>query len=737
MQNKQLPKKLNNLRKPAMKKLLIITYILFLQLPILGQQKLDGNFFNSPFEGEMVKGLEIYEDENGASTIEFIHQNVDHLNWVKNSSIQPQRNKVYWLKTQLVGSPTFNGEQIFHVAPTLGSEMRSYDYLDVYFSDSEGDYLHQRTGDKIAQKNRPINFWATLFKVDIQISDTVDLFIRMEGADPYFLMSTIQLWKIDHSTLFPRQVNEAWKEGLFYGILSIQCLFFLILFFIEKEWTHLYFSFFAFGLILTIGFVGFNYSRFEPFSSLRGFRIPFFFYGLVICQFGILKFAETYFNYSKTSIFSKYFIPLFLVISILITTGAALPVDIIPIREYFILPAFVVAILSVILLSFLVYLAPAQKNAAKKWFLIAFSPLLLLTVFLCIVIVGNMAGNFFSSDITSVHNIYDLLKLGIVAMLTLLALSIGYRTNLLKAEKASALQKNLADQKRINKAISRFVPNEFLSALGKSSITEVALGDSIEKEVTVFFSDIRNFTSLSEQMTPKENFQFVNAFNNRMGPIIQRNNGFINQYLGDGIMAIFPDSPADTLRAAIEMQQALHNYNQQRIQQGKNSIKVGMGMHTGSLIMGITGDNHRLDATTISDSVNSASRIENLTKHYRSSILLSEVSLKKLDHPEEFHFRYLGQVQVKGKQKLLKIHECFDGDSANIFELKLATLAEFNAGIQNYFKQSFSQAVFDFEKVLQRNPEDKTATLFLHKAKQLKKMGVVENWTGVEMMEKK
>ena len=177
-----------------------------------------------------------------------------------------------------------------------------------------------------------------------------------------------------------------------------------------------------------------------------------------------------------------------------------------------------------------------------------------------------------------------------------------------------------------------------------------------------------------------------------MGPVIQNNNGFINQYLGDGIMAIFPNSSTDSLRAAIQMQQVLRRYNQERTAAGQSRIEVGMGMHTGSLIMGITGDADRLDAATISDSVNSAARIENLTKHYGASILLSETCLDKLDNQSAFNVRYLGEVQVKGKQEAIKIYECFDGDLPTMVDLKLATLAEFESGVQHYFSQTFDSA---------------------------------------------
>lgn len=156
---------------------------------------------------------------------------------------------------------------------------------------------------------------------------------------------------------------------------------------------------------------------------------------------------------------------------------------------------------------------------------------------------------------------------------------------------------------QINRVTNRFVPTAFLKALGKSTLTEIRLGDQTEENVTVFFSDIRSYTTLAETMTPKENFRFVNAYAGRMGPIIQQNNGFVNQYLGDGIMAIFQQNPLDGLSAAIEMQAKIRSYNEERKKQGRQPLRVGMGLHTGSLIMGIIGDEDRTDAATISDTV--------------------------------------------------------------------------------------------------------------------------------------
>ncbi len=160
-------------------------------------------------------------------------------------------------------------------------------------------------------------------------------------------------------------------------------------------------------------------------------------------------------------------------------------------------------------------------------------------------------------------------------------------------------------------------------------------------------------------------------------------------------------------------------------------------MHTGPLIMGITGDKDRLDATTISDTVNTASRIESLTKHYKASILLSEITLQQIQHPENFHLRYLGKVQVKGKQASIGIHECFDSDDEEQIHKKEKLLSVFNEGMHHYLNKSFAEAVKSFESVTAINPEDRTAHFFLNNSIHFLQKGVPENWSGViEMMNK-
>ena len=328
---------------------------------------------------------------------------------------------------------------------------------------------------------------------------------------------------------------------------------------------------------------------------------------------------------------------------------------------------------------------------------------------------------------------------GDLKLLTTLALqssaaiesALLYEKNILEArEREEAMR-------RIYEVAGKFVPYEFIASLGHKVITDIKLGDQVEKIVTVLFSDIRDYTTLSERMTPEENFRFVSSFNKLMGPIIGKNNGFVNQYLGDSIMAIFPGNAADALNAAVDMRMALEELNEERKAADQPPIQIGLGMHTGPLIMGIIGDHQRMDAATIADTVNTASRIESLTKYYKAEIIISDASLQQIAEPDMFKLRHLGLVQLKGKHEATRIHECFSGNTKEEMEYKLATLSLFNQGMHYYINRSFDKARDLFQEVIGICPSDRTAVFFYNKTEQLVSNVAKENWIGVvEMSEK-
>jgi two-component system sensor histidine kinase ChiS len=293
------------------------------------------------------------------------------------------------------------------------------------------------------------------------------------------------------------------------------------------------------------------------------------------------------------------------------------------------------------------------------------------------------------------------------------------------------IESNKSELERIAAASARFVPREFLKFLKRESIVDARLGDAVQAEMTIMFADIRSFTSLSESMSPQENFEFLNSYLSRVGPVIRQYNGFIDKYIGDGIMALFPDCAEDAIQAAIEMQQQVKIYNKHRANSGYKPISIGIGLHTGTLMLGTIGEAERMETTVISDAVNLASRVEGLTKLYGVGIVASVQTLCRIDDPQHYKCRFLDRVQVKGKQTPVAVFEIYDGDSDIMIELKAQTQSYFEQGIFFHYQQQFAQAKQMFLRVLQVNKQDKAAIFYVERCDTLMKNGVILTVEGI------
>ncbi|NEO88362.1 MAG: adenylate/guanylate cyclase domain-containing protein [Spirulina sp. SIO3F2] len=273
--------------------------------------------------------------------------------------------------------------------------------------------------------------------------------------------------------------------------------------------------------------------------------------------------------------------------------------------------------------------------------------------------------------------------------------------------------------KAYNKASDRFIPHEFLTLLGKKSIIDVGLGDQVHQEMTVLFSDIRAFTSLSETMTPERNFNFLNAYLECVSPVIREHNGFIDKYIGDAIMALFPHSAEDAIQAAIAMQKQLAAFNQRIIHQGYPSINIGIGLHQGAVMLGTIGESQRMETTVIADAVNLASRLEDSTKQYGAALIVSQNTLENLPNSEQFEHRFLGKIYVKGKKEPIRICEVYSADPDTLRAFKTQTRDRFEAAIGQYDRGDRAGAQVIFEQLWHENPEDKVTRLCLLRCKAL------------------
>ena len=284
---------------------------------------------------------------------------------------------------------------------------------------------------------------------------------------------------------------------------------------------------------------------------------------------------------------------------------------------------------------------------------------------------------------------------------------------------------------KITNAYGRFVPHEYVKLLSKESIINVKLGDRVSKEMAIFFSDIRSFTTLSEQMTSQETFAYVNGYLQQVCPEIRDRHGLIIKFMGDGIMAVFPDGADDAVETAIAQLKKLQEYNQTLKAEDFPPIKIGIGIHWGHMMVGIVGEKGRMSGDALSDNVNLTARLEGLTKFYGVSLLISESAFNCLKNPKKYQIRFLDRVSVKGRDEPINVYEVLDGEVDSVRELKLKTQGNFALGLECYRLGGLVAAKDYFEKVLAVNSSDKTAQLYLERIDKLTVTGVPKNWDGV------
>lgn len=284
----------------------------------------------------------------------------------------------------------------------------------------------------------------------------------------------------------------------------------------------------------------------------------------------------------------------------------------------------------------------------------------------------------------------------------------------------------MRDIRKLISSYDRFVPHKLLDLLNKKDITEIKLGDQVEQMLTILFTDIRGFTTLSEELTPQENFNFINSYLSQMEPIISVNDGIIDKYIGDAIMAIFPESPDSALACSLQMLKQLQHYNEGRERAGYQQIDIGIGLNTGLAMIGTVGGYNRMDGTVISDSVNLCARIESLTKVYGLKLMIGESTYHSLSDGYKKYARFIDRVLVKGKYKPQSIYEVFAGDTEPVKKAKLQTKGKFEEALAHFHYKNIETAQTLLTACLATNQEDMPARIYLKRCENYLKNGIYE-----------
>ncbi|MGF1459368.1 MAG: cache domain-containing protein [Leptolyngbyaceae cyanobacterium] len=294
------------------------------------------------------------------------------------------------------------------------------------------------------------------------------------------------------------------------------------------------------------------------------------------------------------------------------------------------------------------------------------------------------------------------------------------------------IQQSFVQLEKQSQSFARFFPPEYLRFLNKQSVQDVRLGDHLTAEMTVMFSDIRGFTNMAEKLSTRRTFKFINAYLQRISPLVRTHEGFVVKNKGDGMMAVFPFSVENAIDSAIAQFKEVREHNQQIKPNSRHhfEIEIGIGLHTGNVMAGMIGEPDRIQPDAISDTVNLAARLEGLSKVYGASLIISETVEKQIQDPDRYQLRFLDRAIVKGSSQSVAIYEVLDAEAESQQRKKLQTLSAFQLGIKAYSNLDLDTAQKHFTAVLTQHPNDKTAQLYEQRIHQMMEEGIPDDWDG-------
>ncbi len=294
------------------------------------------------------------------------------------------------------------------------------------------------------------------------------------------------------------------------------------------------------------------------------------------------------------------------------------------------------------------------------------------------------------------------------------------------------VMEDISNEKRLKSTMYRYMTQEVAEQLLASG--EIGLGGK-RKEVSVLFSDIRSYTTLSEGMTAEEVVEMLNEYFERMVDAVFKYKGTLDKYIGDAIMAVFGSPlPLDdhqwcAVQTAVEMRHRLAQFNREREAAGKRQISIGIGIHSDEVVSGNIGSTKRMELTSIGDGVNLGSRLEGTSKMYGTDIVISEKTYQPC--ADRIWVRELDFITVKGKSEPVKIYELVGLRSETIDDNKMKIVEFYQNGRQFYLNRRFGQALAEFSKVQEIDPHNKAALLHIERCNHFLENPPADDWDGV------
>ncbi len=649
------------------------------------------------------KHLEFLQDPEGQYSFESVRSKAFASLWKKsewdipNFGINPE---VHWFRFTLQRSDTTQEDYYLEVG---NSELFLIEFYQVQ---PNGSWTLKPQGRKFPFAQREIAAPKFAYRLDLPLDHPKTFYLRVESYVPLYLPLYVS-----KSTAFWGEIRkEQLLLGIYVGLLLTAALHnFFIWLSIRGRSYLLYVIYVCFLTLFMMSQSGVAYEYLWPdFPLLAQRDTPFF--GGVSLVFGLL-FARRFLLTHKYAPRMDRVLSIFNWITLL-ALGSILVF-----AQDNILP-FIIMIGGVLILS-TAGIVWKQGYRPARYFFMGWLVLISAAVFLAFQILGWIPYYPWTTNV---------MLMGSMVEVILLSFALSDRYKAIESEKQA-----------LTKTFEKFVPKQFLQRIAADGLEHIPLGKAKTEFITILFSDIRAFSNLAESLTPQEVMDFLNNYLTDMNRPIHNSYGFIDKFIGDAIMGLF-DRPAhsaqDAVTAAMGMVQAIQSYNDQQTKQGRAPIQIGIGIHSGEVIMGTVGSEDRMDSTVLGDSVNLASRLEGLTSYYNAQIMISSQTYRLLED-DKLLCRELDFIVVKGKQKPETVFEVFSSDPEFIRSKKQKLLEPYHEGLTHYHSRNWQAAQAAFLKCLSIYPEDVVSQTYLARCRHYEHNPPPNDWDGSFQMEHK
>jgi class 3 adenylate cyclase len=284
-------------------------------------------------------------------------------------------------------------------------------------------------------------------------------------------------------------------------------------------------------------------------------------------------------------------------------------------------------------------------------------------------------------------------------------------------EISQEINKQITHQTELTKSYQRFVPTEIVKSLNKTDIRQIELGDQKQHNAYILFTDIRNFTGMSEKLSSAQVFELLNSLLDTAIPTIKKSGGYVDKFIGDAVLAVFDNDIGNPVECAIELLNNLKILNEELVVNYDVNVSIGIGIHYGPVVSGTIGNQSRMEGTVIGDTVNTAARLEALTKKFKTPLVVSEAVIAKMQSENTWRYRdprRLSSKPLKGKTESVEVFEISDWRP----KPEADVVSNSRRLFKNYHEEITAgkvseQIASEIEKHITRHPWDETAKIVL------------------------